>query len=190
MSRAYSIELSSSVEQTVCADDVDIQKIDMEDVHADMREINEEVLKERGWTAVEGLEGCYETEIEGVRVVWDLEANEVQSKVEASETLEKEFSVNESAWNRKSAKDRAKKALAAEEKRVEDSFASDQKALEESVTEILENSREARKQEVHEVLQRTYSEAVRKKARELGEVVSEFEDNDGEEYSLSIVIEA
>ncbi len=189
MSRAYWVKLSTSVSDTIQADDCATHKIDLEAVvpAAEMGEIVGAALEGAGWERQD--DGSFRKQVRDVTLVWDLTASEVRAGVEASQSLTQDVHAQGRGYDEKQAQSDAQKRLELEAKRVQDALAGEQERLQQQLTQKLSDSEEARVREINEVLQRAYAEAVKRKARRMGNVtnVQESTSDDGE-YQLTITI--
>ena len=190
MSRAYWVKLSSSVSETVNAKDKSVHRIDLGAVvpEGEMSELLEGALEASGWE--KGEDGVYEKTLEdGVRLVWDLDAQEVEALVEESETVSRNVHVEGRGYDRSTARREAKRMLEQEEGAARDAINSEAERLQQKLSEKLDENEAARVKEINGVLQKTYAEALKRKARRLGNVTSITESNteDGE-YQLTITI--
>ncbi len=191
MSRAYWVKLSSSVVESVHASDKATHKIDLEAVvpEGEMKDIVSKALEEEGWTQSGDNDNQYEKKIGDTTLVWDLEKNVVEATVEKSRDIEKDVTVEGRAWSQESAKTEAKRLLQQREQQVRDQIGAEEETLQKKLTDALEQGEQERVREINGVLQKAYSEAVKRKARRLGNVVSVQEGTSAEgDYELTITI--
>lgn len=191
MSRAYWVKLSSSVTETIHASDKATHKIDLEDVvpAGEMKDIVSSALEESGWTKSKDNDQEYKKKVGDVDMVWDLEKGVVEASLEDARDVERDVHVEGRAWSKDQAKSEAKRLLSQREQQVRDSIGSEADDLQRQLTQKLEESEDERIREINEVLQKTYADAVKRKARRLGNVLSVQESTspDGE-YELTITI--
>lgn len=189
MSRAYWVKLSSSVSDTIQANDKATHKIDLEAVVPDgeMSDIVGASLEAAGWERQE--DGSFEKRVGDVTLRWDLESSEVEARVEASQSVSQDVHAEGRGYDQSHAQTDAQRRLELETQRVKDAIAGEQERLQQQLTQKLSESEQARVREINEVLQRAYAEAVKRKARRLGNVTSvEESTSDDGEYQLTITI--
>ncbi len=191
MSRAYWVKLSSSVVETIQASDKTTHKIELEQIipEGEMKDIVSSSLEEQGWTKVDGQDNQYEKEVGDVTLVWDLEKNEVEATVTAERDVAREVNVEGRAWSQDAAKREAQRLLQQREKQERDAIGAEEEQLQKKLTQKLGESEQDRVREINGVLQKSYAEAVKRKARRLGNVLSVQESTSPEgEYSLTITV--
>jgi hypothetical protein len=189
MSRAYWVKLSTSVSDTIQANDRATHKIDLEAVVpvGEMRDIVSEALADAGWELQE--DGSFEKRVGEVTLSWDLSRSEVDARVEASQSVTQDVHVEGRGYDQTLAQSDAEQRLEREATRARDALAGEQERLQQKLTETLGASEEGRVREINEVLQRAYAEAVKRKARRMGNVTSVQEStSDDGEYQLTITI--
>lgn len=189
MSRAYWVKLSSSVTETIHASDKATHKIDLEAVvpEGEMKDIVARALEETGWTKAGDHQ--YEKQLGDTKLVWDLDKSVVEATVEKKQDVEKTFEVEGRAYSQDQARQEAKRQIQEKEKQARDQIGSEEERLQRELTKSLEEGEAGRVREVNEVLQRVYSEAVKRKAKRLGNILSVQESTspDGD-YQLTITI--
>lgn len=189
MSRAYWVKLSTSVSDTIHANDRATHKIDLEAVvpAGEMTDIVTDALEEAGWARRD--DGRFEKRIGDVTLTWDVDKSEVEARVEASQSVSQDVHAEGRGYDQSHAQTDAEQRLEREATRVRDAIAGEQERLQQQLTQRLSESEERRVREINEVLQRVYAEAVKRKARRMGNVTSvqESTSEDGE-YQLTITI--
>jgi hypothetical protein len=191
MSRAYWIKLASSVNQSIHASDKATHKIDLEAVvpEGEMKDIVSKALEESGWTKSADNDRRYEKKLGDATLTWDLDKNVVEATVEASQDVQKEVEVEGRAWSQEAAKQEAKRILEQKEQQVRDQIGAEEEALQRKLTQALEQGEQSRVREINEVLQKAYAEALKRKARRLGNILSVQEStSDKGEYELTITV--
>ncbi|MEL6178334.1 MAG: hypothetical protein AAFS10_05245 [Myxococcota bacterium] len=191
MSRAYWVKLSSSVSETINANDKATHKIDLEAVvpEGEMSEILRGALEEAGWEKSDNKDNAYEKNVEGVTLVWDLEEMTVEAQVEGSETVSRNIAVEGRGYDRGTAKREAERMLQQEEESARDAIQSETDRLQQELSKKLDENEQQRVREINGVLQRTYAEGLKRKAGRMGNVTSINESTSPEgEYQLTITI--
>ena len=189
MSRAYWVKLSSSVTETIHASDKATHKIDLEAVvpEGEMKDIVARALEETGWSKTGDHQ--YEKQHGDTKLVWDVEKGVVEATVEKKQDVEKTFDVEGRAFSQDQARQEAKRQIQEKEKQARDQIGSEEERLQRELTKSLEEGESGRVREINEVLQRVYSEAVKRKAKRLGNILSVQESTSPEgEYQLTITI--
>lgn len=191
MSRAYWIKLSSSVSESIHASDKATHKIDLEEVvpAGEMRDIVSQALEDSGWTQSADNADQYEKTLGDVTLVWDLSKNQVEATIEAQQDVEKDVNVEGRAWSQEAAKNEARRMLQQREQQARDQIGAEEEALQRKLTEALEKGEQDRVREINEVLQKAYADALKRKARRLGNILSvqESTSEDGD-YQLTITV--
>lgn len=202
MSYPYRVVVSKAVEEVVDAHDRVVTKVALTPIlpEAAMREVVRDVLKARGWKEVEGEKNkLRRTGSEGEEQVYDLETNTVTTELKAKDTIKKEKTVEVlgDAYRKEDVdteKDRLRaKASADLEKRLavtDEERAQRKEKLSREIADKLEKGEGDRKRELNEALLEVYKEALKQKAKSLGNVTSVKEERreGGREYELTIKI--
>ena len=188
MSLSYRVSLS--IQEVVSADDKSVHKIDLRDIlsPAQMRELLRTALQERGFEQEdEGAQVLVRREQGGETTRMDLESMELTTELEA----EKEVSGNVDAWGDAHTRSAAQRAAEASAQRQANALLErGQQQLQQRVSDQLAQGEEARVKEMNQALQEVYSQALKAKARQLGEVVEQYEGTNKEgEYELVIKVE-
>jgi len=191
MSRAYWVKLASSVSTTIDASDKAIHKIDIEAVvpQGEMGELLEHALEQSGWTRSEdnGRE-FHKTMEDGVELTWNLDTNTVEAAATEQRQVVREVEVQGRGYDQNIARSDAERQLAKREKAAQQEASIEEERLQREITDRLGSNEKDRVREINEVLQKTYAEAVKRKAGRLGNVTSVSESTQDGEYQLTIVI--
>jgi hypothetical protein len=161
----------------------------------EMKELLREALRAGGWT--EGDDGRFRRRgADGEEMTFDLEAMEVEARLEAEETLRKSRTLERGAYTEReggpTAEDVAALAARTQEEltrtlKIDDAEqAARRAALEEALTARLEAGETRRLAELDALLGRVYGAALRRMAESMGEVVSERVSRQGGETELVI----
>jgi len=190
MSQVYQIRLASNVTQTLRATDRMRHRVELTDIldEKQMKDLLREVLKEEGWTEGEGGKTFTKEGPNGEKLVWDLEKDEVSATVEREREVSTDVAATGYGESQNEARADAQRALERQRARAEGHFAESEQALEQEITEALEASESDRLRDLNGVLQRVYSEALKRKAQQLGTVMSVQESQNGDDYELVIHI--
>lgn len=190
MSRAYWVKLGSSIQETIKAGDKTSTKVDVKNIcpEAEMEDILRKNLENEGWEKTG--ENEYEKEVEGVNHKWDVKTGKVEASLEEEEEVTEKVKVKSRGYNNDSAREQAKKDLKAKEDETRKKISNKEKALQKKISKRLAESESSRNEEVNKVLQGTYKDAIKRKARRMGRVTSEVESKTAEGgYELDITIE-
>jgi hypothetical protein len=183
------------VSETICEDDKAVSKIDLENILAEeeMRRILGGILEQSGWE--QGQEGgsFHKTMEDGTEMTWDVENGEVAATVEITEDVKKKVEVSGYAdqdYNdyKKRAQQDGETKLKRAEQAARDDIRARSDEIRKKATKLLNDNEEARTAEINEVLSQTYGQAIRQRARQLGNVVSEHESTVDGQYQLTIKI--
>ena len=194
MSQTYRVKLKNAVSRRVSADDSVSYPISLTDVlsHAEMKDLLRERLQEKGFEEVEGKPGQLKKKgSAGEDIVVDLDQMQVTATIVEEKEVSMEVQVEGVSESRKHAQQVAEQKLA-EKSRAADrelrTRVSDE--VQKKVTKRLEDSEEERMRLLNEVMQEVYADAVKQKARTLGDVVDVRESTSAEgQYQLDIRIE-
>jgi len=200
MSRPYRILVKKTVREEVRAGDRSTLRLNLDDIlpQERMKEVLGQVLERNGWREI--AEGIYEKRREnGERMTCDLEEYEVVTTIELEDRLEEEVSqeLRGDRWNwrlrreltdaeleelRRQAEAELERQAITEEQREQA-----RKNLRYEALRRLEESEPERRREINKLVLEVYSEALKEKARQLGNVqgVEEGWKNE-EEYELVI----
>lgn len=190
MSRAYWVKLSSSVVETIEASDKATHRIELEAVvpESEMESILEGALAEAGWE--KGDDGrTWRRQVGDVQLTWKLDDNVVEASVEGSHEVSRDVNVEGQAYSEDAARRNAQRQLEEREQAARDAIAGEAEQLQKKLTRQLGDNEQERVREINTVLQKAYAEALKRKAKRLGNVTSvqEGTSNQGE-YQLTITI--
>lgn len=202
MSFPYRVTVSRTVQETVTEKDQSRNKVDLTPIleSGRMRDLLVEALLRRGFEKQE--DGTLVRTKDGVREVFDPNTMEVTASAEVSGDIKKEKTVEArgDSWRREEA-ERSRKHVEAEVgKRLEKELAvtdaerqEKQRELSAEAAKRLQESEKRRMQDLNEATLDVYADALKEKARTLGEVKEVHEnrrDNGagGTEYELVIKV--
>jgi len=189
MSRAYWVKLSSSVTETIKGTDRTTHRIELDAVlpEGEMREILEGALAEAGWEQRD--EGSYQKTVGEVSLTWDLDKNEVEAAVESSREVSRDLNVEGRAYSQEAAQRNADRQLKQQQESARDAIEAEQEQLQKKLTTALGENEEQRVREINGVLQKAYTEGLKRKARRMGNVTSIQEGtSENGEYELTITV--
>ncbi|MEQ8819972.1 MAG: hypothetical protein RLY93_06980 [Sumerlaeia bacterium] len=191
MSQMYRIALKSSVKRTITASDSITYPIQLTEIlpEDEMKDVLKERLRAHGFEEQE--DGTFRKPGEaGETITVDLEKMEAEASLSAERDMETEVEATGSGGTRTFAQTEAQRVLAAKEQHAREMLGSKEKGLQEDLTGRLEESEEGRMRDFNEILQETYAESLKRKARQMGEVmeVREGTTEDGQ-YELTIRVE-
>lgn len=192
MSRAYWVKVASSVSVSLSARDEVINVVDLDPVldEGEMHVILEGALGASGW--VKQPDGSYTKDLSGGQTsVWSADKKTITTSagVEETHVIESEVSVTlDTDHSEAVVEDRKARAVAAHEQRVRADAKTREADILQKAMKALEEGEPARTKEINEVLQKTYAEALKRKAGRLGSITSIQEGSQGGDYSLTIVI--
>lgn len=192
MSQLYRLQLSSSVSRTVTASDsvcypIRLTAIQPED---EMVELLREALLRHGFEP-DGEDHLLRGRgPEGEDLVVDLDAMTLTATLEEEKELVTQAAAHGTGESRREARVRAEAELDANREAAEQRLEREGKQVQRQLSRRLERSEAARNRQLHEVLQEVYAEALKRKARTLGDVTElrESTSDDGQ-YELVITIE-
>ncbi len=186
MSLSYRVTLQ--VSEVVGADDKTVHQLDLRDIlpEDEMKDLLRNSLKEKGFEEDEDGK-LVRKEESGETITVDMESLELVTELEQ----ETEVTGRVDAWGDAESRSVAKERAEASAQRQADSILErGQKDAQRKVTDQLAKGEKDRLDEMNEVLQDVYSEALKKKARQMGDVVEEYEGTNEEgEYELVIKVE-
>lgn len=192
MSRAYWVKVASSVSVSLSARDEVKNTVDLDPVldEGEMHTILEGALGASGW--VKQPDGTYTKDLPGGQTsVWSADKKTITTSagVEETHVIESEVSVTLDTDHSESVvEDRKARAVAQHEKKVREDAKSREADVLQKAIKTLAEGEAARNKEINEVLQKTYAEALKRKAGKLGSIVSINESSQGGDYSMTIVI--
>ena len=129
MSRAYWVNLTSAVTQTIEGSDRSVHKVNIEEIvpGAELDEILRGALEDSGWEKSD--DGTYKKEVESVTLSWDLEKGEVEAKVQDSREVTRDVSVEGRAYSQEAAQRNAERQLLQREETAKDAIEAEQEQL-------------------------------------------------------------
>jgi len=184
MSQKYTCKVA--VKESVKSDDEIRQKIDLAPIISadDMKALLRKELEADGWAKIDG--DVY-VKIDGdVKSTLEIGTMEVAHTVEKTIEVDEEVRVTADHWeledSKKAAQDGAKKRIEARLKHAKDEAAA-------HVLKVLTDVEAKKTGEVQSVLRKVYAEALKQKARKMGDVLEQTEGtNDKGEYELIIKV--
>jgi len=186
MSLSYRVTLQ--VCEVVSADDKTVHQLDLRDIlpEEDMKDMLRQSLESRGFEEEEENK-LVRREDGGEIITVDLETLELTTELES----ESEVKGKVDAWGDAESRQNARKqAEASAQSQANALLERGQKDAQRKVTQQLAAGEKERLEEMNQVLQDVYSEALKKKARQLGDVVDQYEGtNENGEYELVIKVE-
>ena len=188
MSLSYRVSLK--VCEVVAADDKTIHQLDLRDVlpEEEMKDLLRARLIEQGFEQSEDDENKLVREGKtGETVSVDMETLELTAELE----MEQEVSGTVDTWGDSHTRAAAKRQAEARAQQQADAMLErGQQKAQSEVSSRLAAGESDRLEEMNQVLQDVYSEALKRKARRLGDVIEEYEGtNEAGEYELVIKIE-
>lgn len=186
MSLSYRVTLQ--VKEVVGADDKTVHQLDLREIlsQEEMRDLLRQSLKSRGFEEGEG--NTLTRKEEGGEVITvDLDSLEMSTELEDAS----EVSGNVDAWGDAETRQGAKRQAEDSARRQADAMVErGRQDVQRRVTQQLAEGEKDRLEEMNEVLQDVYAEALKQKARRMGEVVDQHEGtNENGEYELVIKVE-
>ncbi len=203
MSYSYRVTVTRSVKETVKGKDESRNKITLSDIlpQGRMKDLLTDALEKKGFE--KQADGTWKRTVNGVTEVFNPETMEVTATAEASGEIQKEKSVQAIGDARRERDVGSQQAHAEREvgARLEKELAvtdaerkAKREALEQEARKRLEESEGRRMKDLNEATLDVYAEAIKEKAKTLGEVKEQREsrrDNGmgGQEYELIIKVE-
>lgn len=189
MSQIYKVQLSNSIVRTIHASDEMRHRVELTPIldEAAMRELLKQSLIDNGWQETEDGKLTKQGP-SGETLVWDLESNEVIAGVEVEKDVSAEVSATGWGESDASARRDAQRSINRQAARAEAEIDETRQSVQRQIGDSLESGEQQRQEELNRVLQRVYSEALKKKAEQLGTVVSVDENDQGDDYELVIKI--
>lgn len=187
MSLSYRVSLQ--VCEVVSADDKTVHQLDLRDIlpEEDMKDLLKGSLTARGFEQGESEHELVRREEGGEVVTVNLESLELTTELETEREVKGKVDAWGDAESRQSAK---KQAETSAQHQANALLERGQKDAQRKVTEQLAQGERERLEEMNQVLQEVYSEALKRKARQLGDVVDQYEGtNENGEYELVIKVE-
>jgi hypothetical protein len=186
MSLSYRVKLQ--VSEVVSADDKTVHQLDLRPVldPEDMKALLRQSLQGRGFEQ-EGEDKLVRKEKTGETITVDLESLQLTAELEAESQVRGEVE----GWGDAETRDNAKRSASSRaQEQAENMVEQGRKDTQRKVTRQLAEGEAGRLEEMNKVLQDVYSEALKQKARKMGEVVEQHEGtNDRGEYELVIKVE-
>ena len=196
MSQIYHVELKSSVSERFDLSDCVTHKLNLTPIIdlSEMLDLLELELIERGFERVEGETRSFKRENErGEQVTFDLDQHEVRVSLSEREELSVEVTAREhydlDFVSRREGERRTQAKLDEQRDSVRSQLDEMAERRQRARTERLSESVEAQRRELNEVLRGVYAESVKRKARQLGDVMEVNESMVDGQYELVIKIE-
>ncbi len=191
MSQCYHIELKSAVVRTVKGEDSVSYPIELTDILPadEMKDLLRQQLKDTGWEAQNSEETIFVTEGPGGEsLTLDLETMEVTASITTEREVVAEALVQGRGESHQQAQQNAAHQLQEEESMLGDKI-EDQgnRELQDEVTSRLAESEADRQRLINEVLQGVYSESLKRKAGQLGDIM-EISESTGEDGNYELTI--
>lgn len=189
MSQLYHIQLKASVSETYDLSDKIVHKLEMTEIlpKEEMVELLKQQLQERGFAETEPNIWTKQGD-DGEHISLNLDTMELSTEIEQQKELSTEVEVTGRAWDSKSAarKD-AQSQLQNAQENARDQLDSQRQKLQRELTEDLEKGETRRLREVNEILQQVYADSLKRKARQLGDIMEIHEGTSAQgEYELVI----
>jgi hypothetical protein len=186
MSLSYRVSLE--VAEVVSADDKTIHQLDLRDIlpEDEMKDLLREQLLARGFE--EGEDGKLVREEDGGETITvDLETLEVTTELES----ESEVKGKVDAWGDAESRQSARRQAEGSARSQADALVErGRKETQRKVTQQLADGERERIEEMNHTLQDVYAEALKRKARRMGEVIEQSEGTtENGEYELVIKVE-
>lgn len=186
MSQKYTCRVA--VAESVKADDSITQKIDLQSIlePEEMKALLRRELEADGWGR-DGECDVYVKKDADVESVLDMESMEVTHTLEKTQDVFENIQTTADTWDLAKSKKLAEDAA---EKRKKELLDKTKAKIEAEVRTKLTQVEADKTDEIQKVLRGVYAEALKQKARKIGEVVSQTEGtNDKGEYELVIKVE-
>lgn len=186
MSLSYRVSLE--VQEVISADDKTIHQLELRDIltQEEMRELLKDALVERGFEQGDGETLTRQADT-GEHTVVDLETLEVTTTLERTSEVSGKVDAWGDAETRAGAKNQAERSAQRQAEAMVERGRADAQSR---VSQRLAEGDGARLEEMNNVLQGVYAEALKRKARRLGDVVEQHEGtNEQGEYELVIKVE-
>ena len=190
MSQCYRVQLKASVSTTVDVSDKSVNRLELTEIlpEEEMKEILKDLLKADGFEEGSNNRLSKKGE-EGETIVYDLDKMEVTASLEESKVLSTEVTGSGSAWDdRTAARINAQQNLEKAKENAEYDLESQKDDLQVELTQKLKASEADRVKDIHEYLQQVYAESLKRKARQLGDVMEIHESKDQDNYELVIKV--
>jgi hypothetical protein len=196
MSRAYWVKLAATVSEVINEGDSAVHRVKLDSIlsEQEMTELLEACLgEEDGWE--KGDDGKYRKTLEdGTEMVWDVEKGEVEASIEVSKEITEKVEVRgqsdeDYADHKERATRNAEKNLQNAKSHAKSKIRDEADKIRQEATEKLTGNEQERNEEINEVVQKAYAEAVKRKARQLGSVTSQTEGTNAKgQYELTITV--
>lgn len=189
MSQIYKVQLSNSIVRTIHASDEMRHRVELTPIldEAAMRELLKRALLAEGWQETEDGKLTRQGP-SGETLIWDLETNEVVAGVEVEKEVAAEVSATGWGESDASARRDAQRSINRQTARAEAEIDETRTSAQREVGKLLEAGEQERQEVLNRVLQRVYADALKRKAQQLGTVVSVDENDTGDDYELVIKI--
>lgn len=191
MSRTYQCQLRESVTDTVRASDESVCDLHLTPIldPESMAELLRQALERRGFTEAEDgrLSKTDTIDGNGEVILVDLELMEVVVRASEQKTLETEVVAEGLGESDHEARRDAHRELARRRQGARTDHDRAEEVLQEDLTDALAAGESRRKRDLNEAIQEAYAEALKRKARQLGDVIEVREGtNEAGEYELVI----
>lgn len=189
MSQCYHIELKQAVTRVVRAEDAVSYPIELTAIlpAGEMQELLREVLTKAGWKSADDNDFAMEGPSGEVLSI-DLDAMELTATLTAEKEVVAEVKAagqgNTTRTARRSAQIQIEEKAAATGDQIADSG---QREIQKETTDRLNESEDARQRQMNELLQQVYTEALKRKAGQLGDIV-EIQEGTGEDGNYELLI--
>jgi hypothetical protein len=190
MSRAYWVKLGKTISEEISAGDEVSSKIELQPLCGadEMKDILRKNLEEDGWAETD-QEGVYKKEIEGIDHTWDVNESRVKASLEHSEDVTEEVTVTSRGYSIDAARSQAKKDLKDAADKGKQKIKDKEKDLQKKISQQLAETESKRNEAIRKVLEGTYGDALKRKARRMGTVTDTQENRTPEGgYSLEITV--
>jgi len=189
MSQCYQIDLKQSVVRVVRAEDSISYPLELTEIlpPEEMGEMLRQVLTAAGWETAN--EDRFETTGPGgERLTIDLETMELTATLEVEKELVAEAGATGQGESNQVARQVARAQLDAKAAALGQQLEeSGQRDVEKETTTRLDESEDARQRQLNELLQQVYTEALKRKAGQLGEIL-EVRESTGESGDYELLI--
>lgn len=191
MSQLYRIQLKTSVSETFSLSDQIVHRLELTSIlgEEEMLDILKQVLDTEGFEEQE--DGTYTKQGNNDETItFDLENMEVSASLEQEKSLATEATASGQAWDdRRAARKDAQQRLADARDAARSQLETQSKELQKELSKTLEKGESERMRKINEILQQVYAESLKRKARQLGDVMEVSESTNQGQYELVIHIE-
>ncbi|MFT4978104.1 MAG: hypothetical protein ACI8S6_004012 [Myxococcota bacterium] len=191
MSQTYRCKLKASVQQTVTLGDSIRHSLALTEIlpAEEMKDLLRGVLREHGFDKEDEGDRWIISQGRETTTV-DLDQMEVVTTREEEKTLRTDASAHGAGWSTSEAQQSARDNLVASKEVARQRLKDEGVALQRSVTEAVSTADSEGTELIHTLLQEVYAESLKRKARQLGDVVEITEGTTASgEYELIIKVE-